>query len=157
VALEVPHLLLLLQTPEQLERLLHIEEGHAVIPDELRGPVQEMLAATAHTTGSYLWTTNWLIIDTRLRCVVGSFCFKGPPGASGEVELGYGLQHGRSGHGYMTEAIAAIVPWALERPGVRSVIAETEKDNLASHRVLQRCGFNQFRETDTVCWWRNPG
>ena len=35
----------------------------------------------------------------------------------------------------------AAVHWALQQPGVKRVEAETEPDNRASRRVLEKCGF----------------
>jgi [ribosomal protein S5]-alanine N-acetyltransferase len=54
----------------------------------------------------------------------------------------------------MTEAIGAVVPWALAQDGVIAVLAETESENLASHGVLVRCGMRLDRKTPTAWWWR---
>jgi len=42
----------------------------------------------------------------------------------------------------MTETVRALCAWAKQQPGVRHITAETEPDNRASHRVLQRAGFH---------------
>jgi len=41
-----------------------------------------------------------------------------------------------TGHGYMTEAVRAMVDWAFQQPNVLSVTAETENNGIASQRVL---------------------
>ena len=41
----------------------------------------------------------------------------------------------------MTEAVSAMVHWASQQPGVLSIEAETEPDNIASQRVLEKTGF----------------
>ena len=45
------------------------------------------------------------------------------------------------GFGYATEALETILEWAFDQPGVTTVAAETGPDNLASQRVLEKCGF----------------
>ncbi len=148
------HLSLLLDEPEELERLLGLVEGHARLPAELRQPVQEMLNRTLADPANTVWTTNWQIVAGSPPRIVGGFCFKGAPDNGGEVEIGYGLNPGSQGQGFMTEALSVAVPWALEQPGVQAVIAETERDNLPSQAVLRRTGFVRYRETATALWWR---
>ena len=41
----------------------------------------------------------------------------------------------------MTEAVTAAVKWARMQPGVKTVEAETDPDNKASQRVLEKAGF----------------
>lgn len=57
------------------------------------------------------------------------------------AELGSGLKAGCCGKGYMTEAVNAIVLWALAQPGIARVEAETEPQILASQKVLAQVGF----------------
>ena len=70
------------------------------------------------------------------------------------VEIGYGIDEEFKGQGYASEAIGA-VSWAMEQEDVLSVIAETEKDNIASYKVLQHIGMSRYSETDTAYWWRH--
>ncbi len=100
-----------------------------------------------------LWHSFWMIIRSFDRIVVGTAAFKGEPNEQGEVELGYGLGEAHKHQGYMTEAVRAISAWALEQQNISAVIAETELENLASQRVLQRCGFMEYESEDTK-WWR---
>ena len=51
----------------------------------------------------------------------------------------------------MTETVRALCAWAKQQPGVRHITAETEPDNRASHRVLQRAGFHPA-EADAARW-----
>ncbi|MCS3284181.1 GNAT family N-acetyltransferase [Bacteroides salyersiae] len=57
-------------------------------------------------------------------------------------------------HGYMTEALKALCKWAFDIAGVQSVIAETEKDNIASQYVLQKSKMKQFKESADSIWWK---
>lgn len=77
---------------------------------------------------------------------VGAMGFHGVPDESGRVEIGYDLVEGARGHGYATEALRALSAWALDRPEVRTVVANVERDNLPSQNVLARAGFTQVAE-----------
>jgi RimJ/RimL family protein N-acetyltransferase len=72
---------------------------------------------------------------------VGDAGFFGPPGADGEVEIGYALVPGARGSGLAAEAVALLADWALSQPGVRALTARVEADNAASVRLLDRLGF----------------
>lgn len=98
------------------------------------------------------YNTVWLMLAGDR--VLGSCGFKGPPDAAGEVEIGYGIHQLHEGRGYTTEAVAALCAWALAQPPVTAVLAETEQWNLASQRVLEKCGMTRDRETPTAFWWR---
>ena len=56
-------------------------------------------------------------------------------------EIGYLLKKAFWHQGYATEAVTAAVEWALCQPGVLRVEAETAPENIASQRVLAKCGF----------------
>ncbi len=54
--------------------------------------------------------------------------------------IGYTLSPKHQGKGYATEAVAALLDWLVAR-GVRRIAATLDPGNLASARVLERCGF----------------
>lgn len=80
---------------------------------------------------------------------VGLISFAGPP-EDGTVELGYGVFLPFEGQGYATEAVAAMSAWCLNQPEVNCVMAETEPENTASRRVLEKCGFVPVSEQNGV-------
>ena len=74
--------------------------------------------------------------------VIGTIGFMGPPQPVGdrlEAEVGYGLVSSARGIGLATEALGGIVG-ATDRVAVQ-VRAAVAVDNVASLRVLERCGF----------------
>ena len=81
----------------------------------------------------------WMI-ELRVGTHIGDLCFKGLD-ANGVVEIGYGILEEYQGQSYATEAVGAVVDWALQQPGVTRVEAETSPDNRVSQRVLEKCGF----------------
>jgi len=78
---------------------------------------------------------------------VGGVGFLSAPDPDGVVEVGYGLADSVQGNGYATEALSAVVGWAAAQ-GVVAVEAMTAPDNVPSHRVLERCGFERAGEID---------
>jgi [ribosomal protein S5]-alanine N-acetyltransferase len=80
------------------------------------------------------------------RRAVGGIGFKGEPDETSSIEIGYGMNASHHGQGLATEAVGALVSWALESGFVRRVTAETLETNLASGRVLEKNGFTRFGE-----------
>lgn len=72
--------------------------------------------------------------------VIGDIGFHGPPDELGEVTISYAVVPSERGNGYATEAVRALLDWALEQPDVRVVRAESDVGNLASHHVLASVG-----------------
>ena len=120
----------------QDEMLRYIE---AETDDILKTAYQEMLRGCLDHPDQWEWYAIWMIA-LKDGTHVGDLCFKGF-NADGSVEIGYGIKEEHQGQGYATEAVNAAVMWAFEQSGVTRVEAETEPDNSASQRVLEKCGF----------------
>lgn len=63
------------------------------------------------------------------------------PAKDRAVEMGYGILPSYEGNGYMTEAVQGMIRWAFAQQDVDFVEAETDPDNRASQRILEKCGF----------------
>ena len=119
---------------EQMEVMTASEQD-----EKLRKAYIEMLEGCLRHSDQWQWYAMWMI-ELRDGTHIGDLCFKGL-GANGVVEIGYGILEEYQGQGYATEAIDATVVWALKQSNVTRVEAETEPDNRASQRVLEKCGF----------------
>lgn len=108
--------------------------------DVLRTAYQEMLQGCLDRPQCWEWHAIWMI-ELKEGAHVGELCFRGI-NVDGSVEIGYGITQEHQGCGYATEAVDAVTRWALEQDRVICVEAETEPDNKASIRVLEKCGFN---------------
>lgn len=64
------------------------------------------------------------------------------------ADLGYWLGRPYWDQGFATEAAQAVIDLAFQRPGIDCVSANCRAINLASRRVLEKCGF-QHRGTGT--------
>jgi RimJ/RimL family protein N-acetyltransferase len=60
-----------------------------------------------------------------------------------KVELGYLLAKKFWGNGYMTEAVRAVVNWALDEPDCYRVWAVCDVENPASARVMEKVGMKR--------------
>ena len=65
-----------------------------------------------------------------------------------QAELGWVLDPTYSGHGYATEAVAALIRICFEDMGLRRVTASCFADNKASWRLMERLGMR--REVHTL-------
>jgi RimJ/RimL family protein N-acetyltransferase len=65
-----------------------------------------------------------------------------------QAELGWCLDPAFQGHGYATEAVAALIRLCFVDLGLRRIIANSFADNTASRRVMERLGMRL--ETHTV-------
>ena len=74
------------------------------------------------------------------RRVVGSVVFHGRPDAEGRCEIAYGVDEASQNQGYGTEALEAVVRWALEQPECKIIEATTTPWHKASSRVLEKVG-----------------
>ena len=107
--------------------------------DVLQKAYKEMLQGCLDHPEQWVWYAIW-IIECKDGSHIGDLSFKGF-NDDGSVEIGYGIDEAHQGQGYATEAVNATVMWALQQPGITRVEAETEPNNKASQRVLEKCGF----------------
>lgn len=56
--------------------------------------------------------------------------------------------------GYMTEALRGLIKWMLLNIDVKYIIADTLKDNILSHKLLQKIGMSIYKEDEECFWWR---
>ena len=105
----------------------------------LKAAYSEMLEGAINHPDRWEWYAMWMI-ELMDGTHIGELCFKGITEEE-TAEIGYGIVENYQGCGYATEAVTALVDWALKQPGVTCVTAETEEKNIASQRVLQKSGF----------------
>ncbi|MFN7116968.1 MAG: GNAT family N-acetyltransferase [Saprospiraceae bacterium] len=101
-----------------------------------------------------LFYTLWTMILKSENCMVGDLCFKGKPNERGEIEIGYGTYDAFQGKGYMTEAVGAMIKWAATQPSVKYITAETEQENIASFKVLEKNKFSKHLEVNNIFVWK---
>ncbi|MBW9144008.1 GNAT family N-acetyltransferase [Clostridium sp. CM027] len=148
---------LLLDGIDKMEKELKLSASNECLDGHTQEAMEGLYQEAVKNRDRYFWYTNWQIILKSENKAIGSACFMKCPDENGEVEIGYGINSTYQNNGYMTEAAQAICEWAISQHDVSIIIAETEKDNIASHRVLQKCGMEKYKETDEGIWWRMKG
>ena len=70
-----------------------------------------------------------------------------------EMGLFWALFPKQQGHGYATEAAAAMVAYAFDELRLRRIVATTEHDNTRSINVMRRLGMRLERNPETEPHW----
>jgi RimJ/RimL family protein N-acetyltransferase len=138
-----------------LETELNLNGSARTIAPELKEAFEmTILPNVADTTKNYLYSTLWTAISKDDNKMVGDLCIVGEPDSSGEIEIGYGTYDEFQNRGFMTEIVSGIIEWSKTQAQVKSVVASTEKANIASSRVLEKNGFLKRGETETSFSWQ---
>ena len=139
-----------------------VEEVRAIIEGMIDGwrtdGVGAFILETAATDRQVVGQAGLMIFDTR--DWTPSTWAKA--GSHAQPELGWALTRAHWGHGYATEAAAAIRDWAYERPNIDRLVSLISPDNVRSQRVAERLGAiptetvtpADSRRTTVV--WRHP-
>jgi RimJ/RimL family protein N-acetyltransferase len=157
VRIESAQLLLRALTPEDAAAIVAGERaGHSwaddfPTPGDLRTSQGALDGVMSFATEEMPWGL-FTVIDKESGHCIGGIGFKGSPNQFGEVEIGYGVCNSFQRRGVATESVIAICDFASR--GARVVIAETDRDNVASQRVLEKSGFKCDGEIDDLILWR---
>jgi RimJ/RimL family protein N-acetyltransferase len=136
-----------------LETELDLSISRDMLTDIVWGAIRKKIEKmTGMVEAHHLWQTYWLIILDENNLGVGLAGFKGYPDESGSSEIGYGIDPAYQNQGYMTEAVKALVDWALQHPFCNKVTATTV-ENPASRRLLEKLGARLVAEDETATSW----
>lgn len=110
--------------------------------------MSQFILGMAEVLPNWIWYTYWFLIRETDNKIIGFLSFKGKPDKdSGKIEIGYSLGKEFEHNGYMTKAVKTLCNMAEEYPEVKKINALTLTDNIASQKLLIRCGFKKFSET----------
>lgn len=117
------------------------------------GPeIKNHVLALAEDPELFYWG-SWIITRKKDDAMIGDLGFKGKPGQSKTVEIGYGLLEQFQNKGYATEAVEALIFWAWSSGKVSKIIAETDRQNKASMRVLQKLKMRLAAQNNGKFFW----
>lgn len=155
-----------IETSRLLLRALTLDDAVAIVAGERAGqswavdyptPGDVRVAAfalagnTAFATDSVPWGL-FVIVEKSSGLLIGGIGFKSSPDERGEIEIGYGISGSYQARGVATEAVLALCEFAQRRTVV--VLAETDRENVASQRVLEKCGFRSEDLSGGLIRWR---
>jgi RimJ/RimL family protein N-acetyltransferase len=157
VIIETTRLVLRALTPDDAEAIVaRNRPGRSWASDyPTPGDVNVADAALLGNAAFAVDTMPWglfTIVECSSGLSIGGIGFKTSPNERGEVEIGYGVCLSYQGRGVATEAVLALCDFA--RRGARAVLADTDRENVASQRVLEKSGFRSYRSTDELLFWR---
>lgn len=148
-------LLKYIKSDHSLEKELNINETSRTISAELKEAFEQtILPNVADKSKDYLYNTLWTIISKSEKKMVGDICIVGEPNSDGEIEIGYGTYDEFQRQGFMTEAVGGMILWAKSQSKISSIIASTEKENIASFTILQKNNFLKVGETEILYHWK---
>jgi ribosomal-protein-alanine N-acetyltransferase len=152
--LNAADLSLAIENYTELQRQLGLNVISSELDDDMQYAMTIRLKKVRQDPDHYLWLTHWAIIQREEQGIIGFIILKGCPNEKGEVIIGYEIDEKYRRKGYATEALQTINTWILSHPQAIYVIADTEKDNIASHHLLEHLGSERYQETEDVVWWR---
>jgi RimJ/RimL family protein N-acetyltransferase len=99
----------------------------------------------------------WAADNRATGAFMGWFVFR-PRKSDGMPELGYLLRQSSWGNGYATEGSLALIDKGFSEKSIDRVVAESTSVNLASRRVMEKCGMLYVRTHFAQQWNPNaPG
>lgn len=147
VAATLDHVCAELEAAERLASLLkaHVEPGWP--PGEYDRDAQlffrdRLIEGGMAVIGWYCWYALRHGSPYQPPELVGAGGYFGPPSEEGLVEIGFSIMPGCQNLGYATEFAEFLIKNAFTDSRVQKVIAHTTPMNLASCKVLKKCGFN---------------
>jgi [ribosomal protein S5]-alanine N-acetyltransferase len=144
-----------IKADNSLEAELNLLPTSRTISPELKEALEQtILPNVADKSKNYLYVTLWTMISKAENKMVGDLGIFGEPDEQGQIEIGYGTYDEFRKKGFMTEAVGGIIKWAGLQPGVSSIIAGTEKSNIASFSVLEKNNFIKVGETELLYNWQ---
>ena len=146
--LATPRLVLREIAERDVDAVFELESDPVAMRYWSRPPMRERAEAEASVTRSLTFFPTragikWVLArreDDRMLGHASVFDFVEP---SDRAEIGYGLARAAWGHGYMHEALVAIVGYAFGTLGLRRLEADADPRNEASCRALERLGFTR--------------
>ncbi len=147
IPLNLDHLQLLAAGREHLERFLNLTPTVFELSDpDFLGQFTEsvtsyLLPQVAAHPDTFEWHTNWLIIDTVSRQIIGGIGVSGLPDGSGQTMIGYFIDKKFEGKGLATQAVQLFTGWLFQNKKLQSVIADIPDGHLGSQRVLEKSHF----------------
>ena len=148
-------LLKYIKCDNSLEREFYLTESSRKISADLKEAFEQtILPNVADKSKNYLFSTLWTAISKKENKMVGDLCIYGEPTKDGEIEIGYGTYNEFQNNGYMTEIVEGIIGWIKTQPNVNSIVASTDKTNIASYKVLQKNNFVKIDENEMLFKWK---
>jgi [ribosomal protein S5]-alanine N-acetyltransferase len=157
VPLTHAQLLLYKNNPSALAESLSLRylerQNDPSVVNELAEATEFWVYQTKNNPEHFEWFTTWEIILKEKNVAVGGIGFSGLPDADGKSMTGYGLDMRYYGKGIATEALQAMIAWAFKNNDLKTIIADTPVEHVASQRVLIKNNFVESARNEMLVHW----
>ncbi|ABV87963.1 GNAT family N-acetyltransferase [Shewanella pealeana] len=119
---------------EQLNEFVRKPQAESVI----RQKFERVLANRDFSEGEWLLT---IIEDVHTQDFIGFIGLQNSDAEMGQMQVGYMIHPKAHGQGFASESLQAIIDWACLSFKPHKFIAYCIEQNIASTKVLEKCGF----------------
>ena len=118
------------------------------MPKQLAHFLEYRLGQLARDPTEREWLGRAMVLtdEAGKRHVLGSIGFHGRPDDNGRAEIGYGIDPRYRRQGLTTEAVRAMLDWAMSKHGITRFVASVAPTNRASLALIRRLGFQRVGE-----------
>ena len=116
-------------------------DNRRFVPDEVFETVEEAADTVGFLMGVYENGNGPLVYPALLKDGTCIGYVQAVPFDDGTWEVGYHIGERFTKQGYATEAVKAFLPVIMPRLGLERIWGICLADNLASRKVMERCGF----------------
>ena len=121
------------------------EDNRRFVPDEVFETVEEAKETIEFLISVYETGEGPLVHPVLLKDGTNVGYVQLAPIENG-YEVGYHIGKQYTGNGYAAEALAAFLQHVMPKKGLRSVLGICVSENIASKRVMEKCGFRKEYE-----------
>ena len=138
------HRLYITEFDESMAQTLHLnsldEDNRRFVPDEVFETVEKAKDILAWLISSYSQKDAPLVYPIILHDGLNIGYVQAVPISDG-WEVGYHVAKPFTGNGYASEAVSAFLPNIMRKIGISEIFGICRADNIASCKVLEKCGF----------------
>ena len=131
-------------TPDMAEAV-HLnsldDDTRRFVPDEVFETVEDAAETIDFLMSQYGGSDGPLVYPVLLGDGTNIGYVQAVPLDGGDREIGYHIARAYTGKGYATEAVKAFLPVIMKQLGISVMAGVCLADNIASRKVLEKCGF----------------
>lgn len=125
------------------------EDTRRFVPDEVFETVEDAAETIDFLMSQYGGCDGPLVYPVQLKDGTYIGYVQAVPLDDGSREIGFHIGARYTKHGYAAEAVRAFLPVIMKRIGVTKMTGVCLADNVASRKVMEKCGFvSEFKGVD---------
>ena len=117
------------------------EDTRRFVPDEVFETVEEAAETIDFLSSQYGGAEGPLVYPVLTKDGANVGYVQAVPLDEGQWEVGYHIGGAYTKRGYATEAVSAFLPVIMQKLGIDKISGICVSENLASRRVMEKCGF----------------